>query len=257
MPKLVRSSGTGERQLSATGAKGASLGDNNVIKDDYVVADDGDCKGVERPLTTVTNGRAKQALQLALGRKPIHALLGGQATVTSAANAATAASAPIDVVSLADFSSFALLYDECRVIGIDAFIYVTSGNVPATVGAQFAANIDPANKSAPTSVVDVICNAYNVGPYPLWNSQVVYPQSSCVAGQGHAPMIRMPKSGLAQPASLGSGTDAQFVGGDWFSTAASSAYCAYLKVYVQAIGAGLTTSATYTVRVHCEFKARS
>jgi hypothetical protein len=231
----------------------------SLVDDPVIIEDVKALPAAPAPASTAlsTTDVGKRSMAAALGRKPIECLLGGQALVTSAANTALSLVAALDVTQAADWSGFSALYDEARCIGMDIHLAYELSGVPTTVGAWAAGNFDPANRAAPVSVVDICTNAYHLGPYLLWNSQTIVPQLASTAKKGQAPCLRIPSSGLAKPTSLGTGTDAAFVGGDWFSTGATAAYVGYLKAYGNACGAGVTNTGAYFVVYRMQFRARS
>jgi len=263
-PELKRSSTTATGGLIVSSALGKAA-DAKSVDDDVVVVTRPGVKdlavttasedSILIPLSTIAVLKAA----LARGRKQgmIRCLVGGTTNGTSAANTANAFVSGLDVTSAADYAAFAGVYDEARCTGANLHFIVTSSGVPTTVSTLWSANFDPTNSAAPVSEADCRINQVSIGPYLAWNSQTIFPQIACIDGRGRMPCIQVKSGALATPLSLGTGPNVNLVGGDWYPTAATSAVVGFAKLYVGALGAGVSSTVTLAATYHMEFRMRS
>lgn len=176
-------------------------------------------------------------------------------TVSTAASGAATAQAPVVSVcpgNSAEFASLAILFDEvicdsCDLVWDLAVSNSNSNDIHAAVA------YDPINSGAYTSVVTVIEASQYQGPVHVCNSsRNMQPLNGTPTGMWHKKFI-MPKG----PEVRDPATASVLGTGQWTSTGVSTTIYGAFKWYVEAASAGLTTTVTAFLRMHCRFRSRS
>jgi len=97
-------------------------------------------------------------------------LLSGEQTSTSAAGTANTINSPVSFNSstFPEVADYAVVYDECRVLGVKLHYYplVTVGGASATASCAFAIGFDP-TVGSPSAPQQVLEEAFSAGPFRL------------------------------------------------------------------------------------------
>lgn len=171
---------------------------------------------------------------------------------TSAANTANVGVFPVEPALSSEFASFAALYEECKVTGGTFHFDVSTNAAPITAGTEIdVVSYDPMSATALTSIAD-----------GLEDAQHVIFQATPVAGTLTNPRpvtanglwafnFKVPKGTARTTASA-----AVFGGSDWSLTADAADIYGYLKVYISALGAAITSLINGYVVLDVEFRSR-
>jgi hypothetical protein len=173
----------------------------------------------------------------------------GQYVLTSAANSALTQVQALSPISVSDYSSFAAVYDLCRVKGVVVnFRVASSGAINGSC--DYAVAFDPSNLGVYAGVSDVMTAQHCRGPFVTGTNLGVAP----VNPSGfHSLECILP----VQTRITNDGAAAAAVGGGWFGTSDTTAVTGWLKPFIASFGAGVTSTIVYYVTYMCEFKART
>jgi len=146
-----------------------------------------------------------------------------------------------------EFSNFAGIFDEFRVLKIDVYSHVDC--TAATTGVECGWGYDPRNPSGSYSAASQVLNSAQNCYWVMGDSVASAPNA--VTGDG------LVKKTIIVPKGSSGGSTAN-VGADWCPTTASASatVCGYLKYYIDASSAG-NTIFLRTYVYHVEFRSRS
>jgi hypothetical protein len=179
-------------------------------------------------------------------------LVGGAYVLTSAANTALTTVQAVSPIAVSDFSSFAALYDLCRVTSVDVHYRVASSaaiNGSVDIGLAW----DPSNIGPYASLTDIMTAKHYHGPCTITGTpSQVSPAPVSSSGFWHMGTI-----GLMPRPVVNDGTAAAAIGGGWFGTSDTTAVIGWLKPYAAACGGAVTSTMVIYVTYTCQFKSRT
>lgn len=203
----------------------------------------------ERPSLSAT---VKVALSRHIkSRDPIRVRLVGWYVLNSSAATALTQVQALSPVAVADFSSFAALYDMWRVRHV-TFIFRGSSSATITGSADWGLAFDPSNLGAYNSLADLMTAKNHAGPFVLSGGlQNMSPQTTTKTG------FHTLSAKLEPQRVTNDGTADNAVGGGWVGTSDTTAIVAWAKPYIPSLGAGIVGSISLYVMYDTEFKART
>jgi hypothetical protein len=199
-------------------------------------------------LSSVKSSVAKAGVKLPVVRTK----LWFPANNTSAANTANTFSFGVAPSGSTEFASFAALYEECKVSSGAVHFDVSTSAAPLTNNTDLSViSYDPLSVAALTSVADGCEDAQ----HKLFKSSSLLSTLTSplpVTGRG---LWRFPfkvPSGSARTTA----STAVFGGSDWSLTADASDVYGYLKWYIPALGAAITSTIQSMIELDVEFRSR-
>jgi len=168
-----------------------------------------------------------------------------QKIVQSQATTALLTTSALQPSSATGFSSFQVVYDECRCLGM-TFHFKAVHTQAMTMDTGCVA-FDPAISGNLGSVVEALEQKYHQGPF------MVLPSTDTNAGM--ASPTGMLSFSAKTVKSFESGTTNDKIGGNWYPTSVTSAIVGYMKPYLENSAAGTIYLTTY-VGYDMEFKYR-
>ncbi len=182
---------------------------------------------------------------------PVVVNLAAAYVTTSAAATALSAVQALSPIGVADYSSFAALFDLWRVRGITVHFRLTGSATPAGSGA-WALAFDPSNVGSYSGVDDVLTAQHHAGPMVFGIKSTTFPEP-----MNHSGYYRLKLALPVESRVTNDGAAANAVGGGWVGTSNTTAVVGWLKPYVNSWGPAITSTIEYYVVYEVEFKART
>jgi hypothetical protein len=213
--------------------------------------------GPSRSMKELVRASSNKRSGLANGPKVRVTLYGSETAVNSAAGAAMGGAINFAPSTASEFSSYAALYDEVKVLGgrirFSASDAVTTSTAPDR---QWAVGYDPAYGTVPASTDSVVESTQHVRGRtsfgPFIGSAVKVIGTYETHGQ-HVFNFKCPTSPVfTDPAAL----TTNFPGG-WMNCGDPSDHAGYVRYYVAAPGGSTVTSFNYALELDCEFRIRT
>ncbi len=143
------------------------------------------------------------------------------------------------------FAQFAILYDECRCLGVKIYVRVVGST---SVNDSYVVAFDPAISGNLSSVVSGLEHKYRIGPNAVPSEQAASPDDVAKPGGFYELSAKTVKS-------FESGTTNDKIGSNWYPTSVTSSIIGYLKPYVENATGG-TMYLTAFIAYDMEFKYR-
>jgi len=176
--------------------------------------------------------------------------------ITSSANTALTAQIVVQPDALQDFSTFAAIYDECRIEAIHLRWRCETAGASPGFQAQIAAIVyDPVASTALTGI-------QQAGTYSQ-NSIVAFDVGSTSVGAFACPRPVTSDGFMHFHPRVPSGTIkdntlAQLIGHEWFdTTSATSMHAGWFKSYIPALGGTVASAIRYILVLRCSFRSRA
>lgn len=203
----------------------------------------------DRPLLS-----SKQMAASMFGMRPIRTVLVYAPSVdSSSANTSNAPVHNLDPVQSGEWSSFAALFDECRVLHTrsECWISISTATAVVTTFPLWCVCFDPDISGQQSSIADTASHTRHAGPFaiygPVMGSAPANSATTVYSGTGTQQVAGVvltsgPLMKSVLPLNNGGTLQPNPVQGDWFPTTSSTAQAGYVKFYADAIGtAGITT----------------
>lgn len=201
--------------------------------------------------------RGPRGARAGVTKKPIKVHLATvNSTNSSAAGAALAFNYALQCSSFVDFSSYAALYDEVKIVRANVYwnLAYPTPQPAATTGLMAVCVYDPADTVALTGIGNALTLEQHSGPMFVTIPSVLAP-SPCAP----TPLTRtgMWKFGVRVPkGSFRSNTDTKIFNGEWASTQDATDYFGTVKWYVTAGGGTQVSVITFCITAECLFRCR-
>jgi len=211
-------------------------------------------KSLSIPSLKSLSARGTMSKLRGLGRDRVTVKLFGQYTSAfiSGANASLFSSQAISPINVADWSSYAALYDIARVKRVVVYVQPNASG-PATVSGYWSLAWDPSNSAAYSSFTDTLTAQHHIGPVG-YSSTTANGTATFTKTGFHEMKIGLPtpKEQIAN-----NNLAAGIVGGGWIATSDTNYICGYLKSFQSALGAGVVSGLNVLVEYLVEFRART
>jgi hypothetical protein len=221
-----------------------------------------DSKGAITTVVSTPISGGREFAKNLLGLKPMTVVLSwAPAASTGTANTAYNTQVQLDPTAASEWSSWASLFDECRIRSISTrsyFGWSATTFAPATMTCAVVA-FDPALATALTSIEQGMQHTRMAGPILVNSSAAAQTVGSSMLQVTRLGGLEVKSGPLAKGAlpmnNSGTLTTAP-VQGDWFPTNTSGAIIGWLKPYVEALGANISATFRTFIWFNAEFRMR-
>jgi hypothetical protein len=186
------------------------------------------------------------------GLKPITVKLVARYDLIGSAASVLNQVQPVSPIAVADFNSFAALYDLQRTKSLRVHFCVLSSAAIAGFS-TYGLAWDPSNLGAYNSLPDLLTAQVKRGPYLIGGGTATRePSLSCSETGFHSMNVSLPMNKIT-----GDTATSNLVGGAWVATSNTTALVGWIKPYIESFGPSVSATLTMFIEYHVEFKSRT